>query len=1031
MWGESVEFLLQKRTRRQSEHRKGGSIYNTGNAFILKLTRYGNLLDMDEFGQYYYHRFGRSEVNRVEYDILGNILVSGYQGFEEFWDGYVYKVSFLRVYDGDFNLISEKFNPDSEYFRVNSGFGINEEQEIILPFRHNSFSRLVMFDYSVSPLTVVTSTGDMSTDIITNDISWNGEQLLIVGSYRNTVDFYNYGTGDSKSSSGGYDMYITIFNSFSGNFENSYTKTVTYGGSGDDEILRVKVDEKGYVYVLGYFTEEVDLNPYEDIDEYTSLTFPTYFVSRFDNELNYLGSISLPSDTTTQIEDFSIDFDGNLYFVGNFAGSVNFNTNENPDVISSGGDIDIFITQLATTEHYFPVPIIEDMDPDLDVSFNPQVNILSSANLGVINDTSKTINGLAIPYIYDIQNVEFSYDDSDDWIQCSLSSYTPDYSVNVDNDFKRNLPAVFTNPIWDIYVQKSGKIIIGGEFYNYGTSNIDHLVRLNEDGTIDSSFKTDPGASSNVWTISEDNEGRIYIGGEFDFYNGFNSRNIARLHYDGSFDPTFYVGSGFKGSVYKIAVQNDGKILVGGSFLNYRGVSQRSLVRLDEYGDMDTGFNGITSGLNGSVYDIIPLDDGDIIIVGNFTLYNEITVRRIARLNEDGSLDSAFNNGGSGASNIVRSVDLLPDGKYLISGNFISYNGLTARRIARLNSDGSLDESFIPTEGFDQYVRVIAIHSDKGILVGGEYSSFNSESNSHLVRLESPFPENKDFVCTVDFSQLSQGSHNILIRAIDNFNMITEIENYGKVEFLYDNYNPPPTIVSIGNVTTFNNIENIILDTYAKNTVIKGLISADVLIYFIDQSLRPYNVNYLPDGYFTVNVQNMLLGTNKYMYYSIDSLGNCSAIRTITINVKTISNVTDKINEDFEEPEVYEPPVEINDDTLKTLVFRNSEGPIVGAIIEIKGEKYYTDENGKITIYGLKNNEYFDIVITYNGETYNLHVLGAFNERGELCINVSDNNFINTTNNKSYWNCCIISGAIPLVLIIVILIKRKKKQTET
>ena len=614
---------------------------------------------------------------------------------------------------------------------------------------------------------------------------------------------------------------------------------------------------------------------------------------------------------------------------------------------------------------------------------------------------------------------------------------------------------------------------------------------------MDSSFKTDPGASSNVWTISEDNEGRIYIGGEFDFYNGFSSRNIARLHYDGSFDPTFYVGSGFNGNVYKIAIQNDGKILVGGSFLNYRDVYQRSLVRLEENGEMDTEFNGITSGLNGSVYDIIPLDDGDIIIVGNFTSYNGITVRRIARINEDGSLDTAFNNGGSSASNIVRSVALLPDGKYLISGNFISYNGLTARRIARLNSDGSLDtgfdagnganayiytmkvqydgkiliggdfttyddigrgriarlnsdgsldEGFIPTGGFNQYVRVIAIHPDKGILVGGEYSSFNSESNSRLVRLESSFPENKDFDCAVDFSQLAQCSHNILIRAIDNFNMVTEIENYGKVEFIYDNYNPPPTIISIGNVTTFNDIENISLDTYDKNTVIKGLISDNVVIYFIDQNLKAYKVNYLTEGYFIVNIENLLLGNNKYIYYGIDSLGNRSAIRTITINVKTISNVTGNIilpkikpnsiiadnivNEDFEEPEEYEPPVEIKDDNLKTLIFRNSEGPIVDAIIEIKGEKYYTDENGKITVYGLKSNEYIDIVITYNGKIYNLHVLGAFDERGILNIDISDYRDKDENNTKNNWYFCIIPLVLIMILFIVFIIVRRKKDEE-
>lgn len=339
----------------------GGEI--NGDAFILKLNRYGHMLDMDEFGTYCNYFNCSSEANRIEYDNLGNVLISGFQEFEEPWDGYKYKVSFLRAYDTESNLLFEKFNTDSEYFRINTGFGINEEQEVILPFRRNSFSRLVMFDYSSDPLTMISTTGDMSTDIITNEISWVGDQLLVVGRYRNSVDFFSYGSGDARTSTGGYDMYITVFDSFSGDFENPYVETITYGGTGDDEILRIKVDQMGYIYVLGYFTGTVDLNPFAGVDEFSSLSVPTYFISRFDRDLNYLGSKTLPVNTTTQIDDFTVDFDGNLYFVGNFTGSVNFNTDEEPDIISNTGGLDIFITRLDTTEHYYPVPAPENADP--------------------------------------------------------------------------------------------------------------------------------------------------------------------------------------------------------------------------------------------------------------------------------------------------------------------------------------------------------------------------------------------------------------------------------------------------------------------------------------------------------------------------------------------------------------------------------------------------------------------------------------------------------------------------------------------
>ena len=88
-----------------------------------------------------------------------------------------------------------------------------------------------------------------------------------------------------------------------------------------------------------------------------------------------------------------------------------------------------------------------------------------------------------------------------------------------------------------------------------------------------------------------------------------------------------------------------------------------------------------------------------MLIGGTFTSYNGTPAGYIARLNADGSLDTTFNYGGTGANNNVDEIVILPSGKILIAGAFSTYNGLPAPRITRLNADGSMDAGFNPGTG--------------------------------------------------------------------------------------------------------------------------------------------------------------------------------------------------------------------------------------------------------------------------------------------------------------------------------------------
>ncbi|MGD0727624.1 MAG: delta-60 repeat domain-containing protein, partial [Spirochaetia bacterium] len=166
----------------------------------------------------------------------------------------------------------------------------------------------------------------------------------------------------------------------------------------------------------------------------------------------------------------------------------------------------------------------------------------------------------------------------------------------------------------------------------------------------------------------------------------------------GTLDTGFLAtGAGANGSVYSVAVQSDGKVLIGGYFTTYNGTSRGNVARLNSDGSLDTGFLATGAGANVLVSSVAVQSDGKVLIGGYFTTYNGTSRGYVARLNSDGSLDTGFLATGTGADSYVISVAVQSDGKVLIGGSFGTYNGTSRGNVARLNSDGSLDTGFLAT----------------------------------------------------------------------------------------------------------------------------------------------------------------------------------------------------------------------------------------------------------------------------------------------------------------------------------------------
>lgn len=213
------------------------------------------------------------------------------------------------------------------------------------------------------------------------------------------------------------------------------------------------------------------------------------------------------------------------------------------------------------------------------------------------------------------------------------------------------------------------------------------VAHAQDEVALSSAFGSGEGINGEVLAAVVQPDGKILIGGRFSAVNGIARSNIARLNDDGTLDRTFAEGpaQGVNGQVNALAIQPGGGIIVGGTFTQAAELETLNLARYQTDGSIDRSFGGAdvaARGANGNVYALAVQPDGKIVVGGNFNAIFGQARRSIARLNADGTVDASVV-GQDTLSGTVRALAVGPDSFVVAVGDFVLPNR-DARNLIRV-----------------------------------------------------------------------------------------------------------------------------------------------------------------------------------------------------------------------------------------------------------------------------------------------------------------------------------------------------------
>jgi uncharacterized delta-60 repeat protein len=281
--------------------------------------------------------------------------------------------------------------------------------------------------------------------------------------------------------------------------------------------------------------------------------------------------------------------------------------------------------------------------------------------------------------------------------------------------------------------RQKNKLFVSGAYSNYNGSSCSRLIGLYTDGSIYALQKSFP--TSTIYAVTYIFDNTIFAGGDFPEGGVIPNRRIAKIYttyptgseLDG-FIPIGDIGGGT--SVYSIVPDNNGRVYVGGNFDSYSGVTSNYYVKLMTNGDIDTTFTNLV--FNDVVY-TTGLDSlGGIYVGGQFSSYNTNTYNYMVKLNQDGTENVGFTN--LIFNGTVRVITVDSSNGIYVGGEFTTYDSTSYFYMVKLFTDGTVDSSFTNLD-FDDIVRTIAIDSQGKIYVGGDFLNYDSINYDYFIKL--------------------------------------------------------------------------------------------------------------------------------------------------------------------------------------------------------------------------------------------------------------------------------------------------------
>ena len=311
----------------------------------------------------------------------------------------------------------------------------------------------------------------------------------------------------------------------------------------------------------------------------------------------------------------------------------------------------------------------------------------------------------------------------------------------------------FNNEVSGMVLQTDGKIVVVGYFSQFNTVTVNSIIRLNSDGTRDTSFSTGSGFNNYSYGIVQQTDGKFVIIGAFTSYNGVSANRIIRLNLDGSVDTSFNIGSGFNSNAINcLGVLSNGQIIVAGGFDRYNGAVCPMMIKLNSNGTRDTSFKfnrTVTSSKYiTAIHITLDLINGlDEITVATYDAL--INFSFLERYLHNGALangilySNSSTNSVNGAITAIHLLKSSPIDLYLLSGLFtelhtLSGNNIPANKIIRIDANGNKDNTFNYGTGFSGSTIgaiVIIFQTDGKYLLGGGFTVYNGTTADRIVRL--------------------------------------------------------------------------------------------------------------------------------------------------------------------------------------------------------------------------------------------------------------------------------------------------------
>lgn len=410
----------------------------------------------------------------------------------------------------------------------------------------------------------------------------------------------------------------------------------------------------------------------------------------------------------------------------------------------------------------FQVKGLQQYEGDFTFSFNEmpaEIEALTDSTIDVIVPELVSSGGVSIRYK---DQVFFG------------PHFNIESNIRLDTDFGV-VNNGFSASLFDIYKESDG-FLIGGSFDDFEDeasedNPINSIHYLNSLGESGSDFSFEKGATGSISSIDKAPNGKYYVSGDLTLFNDREVNRITRLNANGSLDtvevdvlnPTpekpengkdtvaTFNGGSMSGSIIKVFATSDNGVIGVGNFDMYERIDYKlssrdnrhslltqakGLIKFKEDGSIDSTYNVGNSGANGQIMDAARLNDGRIILVGSFTRFNGEQANRIVCIGTDGEVDPSFDIG-DGADKTIMSIRYNKDlNKIAIAGIFDTYKGQATEGVILMDTDGIVDDTFVLSDLGQGSANFAQVLNSGKVLVTGTFEEYQGVKRSNLLILE-------------------------------------------------------------------------------------------------------------------------------------------------------------------------------------------------------------------------------------------------------------------------------------------------------